>query len=58
MSDVVSPNLPCTQLRVSKLSKVTAQCLQVDWNLQILGYKAQNLMLHHHVPNFVQELKI
>ena len=38
------------QLRVSNLSKVDTQLLEVDSNLQPSGNKAQNTSLHHHVP--------
>src|SRR6218665_4001963 len=50
MSEVVSRCLPHRQLRVSSLSKVATQWLEVDWNQQPPGCKAQNIPLHHRVP--------
>src|SRR6218665_3377114 len=49
MSQMVSRFLPHNQLSVSNLSKVVTQWLEVDSNIQLLGYKAQNISLHHCV---------
>ena len=49
MSQMVSRCLPHNQLSVSNLSKVVTQWLEVDSNIQLLGYKAQNISLHHCV---------
>ena len=51
MSEVVSLCLPHKELWVSNLSRVATQWLEVDSNLRPSGYKAQNIPLHHHVPN-------
>lgn len=41
------------QLWVSNLSIVATHWLEVDWNVQPSGYKAQIIPLHHDVPQNV-----
>jgi len=55
MSEVVSSCLPHRQLRVSNLSKVASQWLEVDLNMRPSGCKAQNIPLHHRVPLTIYE---
>src|SRR6218665_2294056 len=50
ISEVVSRCLPHRQLWVSNLSKVATQWREVDPNPRPFGCKAQNLPLHHGVP--------
>src|SRR6218665_3005558 len=51
MSEVVSRCLPNRQLWVSNLYKVTKQWIEVDSNLRLSIFKAQNIPLHHHIPS-------
>jgi len=53
MSEVVSHCLPHRRLRVSNLSKVATQWLELDSNLNPYGCKAQNIPLQPCVPQII-----